>query len=185
VVKAPPTERSPLPDHLAHGLRAVFVGINPGLRSAETGHHYAGPANRFWSVLHQSGLMPEPWGFERDADLLRLGFGLTNLVARPTRGVGDLRPDDFDRGQQDLRARIRRYRPRTVVLVGLMVFDRIYGSAAGRAAAAAGRRTGAQREHLEGCPVFVVPNPSGRNAHWTPRAMVQANASLRQWLERN
>jgi len=184
MVSAPRTHLSPLPDHLANGLRALFVGINPGLRSAETGHHYAGPANRFWSVLHQSGLMPEPWGYERDADLLRLGFGLTNIVARPTRGVGDLQSRDFDRGRQELRAKVRQYKPGAVVFVGLTVFDQYFGAAAGRAAAAAGRRTGAQREQIEGCPVFVVPNPSGRNAHWTAPAMVRAYAELRQWLDR-
>lgn len=184
MVRVARTTQSPLPDHLATHLRALFVGINPGLRSAETGHHYAGAANRFWSVLHQSGLLPEPWGFERDADLLRLGFGLTNIVSRPTRGISDLQSDDFDRGRRELCEKIRQYKPRTVVFVGLMVFDHYFGAAAGRAAAAAGRRTGAQRESIEGCPLFVVPNPSGRNAHWTPRAMVQAYAALRQWLDR-
>lgn len=163
-------------------MRALFVGINPGLRSAETGHHYAGPANRFWNVLHQSGLMPEPWGYERDAELLGLGFGLTNIVSRPSRGISDLNAADFERGRVELRKKVRKYKPRSVVFVGLMVFDHYFGAAAGRAAAAAGHRTGAQRQQLEGCPVFVVPNPSGRNAHWTPRSMVQAYAELREWL---
>ena len=180
----PRPDSTPLPDHITTGLRALFVGINPGRRSAETGHHYAGPANRFWTVLHQSGLMPEPWGYERDADLLRLGFGLTNIVSRPTRGVGDLQPVDFDTGRDELREKIRTYQPRSVVFVGLMVFDKYFGAAAGRAAAAAGHRTGVQRQRIEGCPVFVVPNPSGRNAHWTRRAMVRAYAQLRQWLDR-
>jgi TDG/mug DNA glycosylase family protein len=182
-VTARRTRRSPLPDHLAPGLRAVFVGINPGLRSAETGRHYAGPANRFWTVMTRAGLLPEPWRPERDAELLALGFGLTNIVARPTRGAGDLGPEDFRRGRLRLRRLLRRHAPGIVVFVGITVFDRVFGSAAARRAAAAGRRTGLQVESLDGIPVWVVPNPSGRNAHWTPEQMVRAYRDLRRWLE--
>jgi TDG/mug DNA glycosylase family protein len=167
------------------GLRAVFVGINPGLRSAETGHHYAGPANRFWTVMTQAGLLPEPWQPQRDAELLSLGFGLTNLVERPTRGVGDLTAEDFRRGRLRLRRRLRNLRPGVVVLVGITVFDRLFGNAAARRATAAGHRTGLQQETLDGLPVWVVPNPSGRNAHWTPRQMVRAYRALHRWLETN
>jgi len=182
-VSARRTSHSPLPDHLAPGLRAVFVGINPGLRSAETGHHYAGPANRFWTVLHQAGLLPEPWTPERDAELLDLGFGLTNLVVRPTRGVADLTPEDFAHGLRRLRRMLRRVQPAAVVCVGITVFDRAFGAAAARQARVAGHRTGPQEVRLAGCPVYVVPNPSGRNAHWTPRQMVRAYRDLRVWLE--
>ena len=161
----------------------MFVGINPGLRSAEIGHHYAGHSNRFWTVMTRAGLLPHAWEAENDAALLSLGFGLTNLVTRPTRGVGDLTADDFQRGRQRLLRLVRRHRPGLVVLVGLTVFDHVFGKAAARQAAAAGRRTGLQAERLAAVPVWVVPNPSGRNAHWTPEQMLRAYRDLRRWLE--
>jgi len=164
-------------------LRALFVGINPSLRSAATGHHYAGPNNRFWKLLYESRLIDEPWSYERDADMLQLGFGLTNIVERPTRGVNDLTADDFSRGCRQLRGKVRRFQPATVVFVGITVFDRFFGAVARHQAIAAGQRTGQQQPELEGCPVYVVPNPSGRNAHWPPRAMLQAYRELKRWLE--
>jgi len=88
----------PLPDRLGPGLRAVFVGINPSLRSASTAHHYAGPGNRFWPALRGAGLVPEDMGYERDHELVALGFGLTNVVARATRGASELTPRDHARG---------------------------------------------------------------------------------------
>ena len=172
-----------LPDHIEPGLRALFVGINPSRRSAETGHHYAGPNNRFWKVLHESQLIPQAWSYERDADMLQLGFGLTNIVERPTRGVNDLTANDFALGRRQLRNKVRRFQPAAVVFVGITVFDRFFGTAAQRLAIAAGQRTGQQEPELEGCPVYVVPNPSGRNAHWTPEAMLRAYQGLKIWLD--
>ena len=177
------TSHSLLPDHLDYGLRALFVGINPSPRSAETGHHYAGPHNRFWKVLYASRLIPEAWGYERDADMLQLGFGLTNIVERPTRGVNNLVPKEFAHGRDSLSAKIQQYRPATVVFVGITVFDRFFGAAARRNAIGTKQRTGLQRPDIQGCPVYVVPNPSGRNAHWTPQAMLQAYKALKEWLD--
>ncbi len=83
--------RSPLHDIVRPGLRALFVGINPGLRSAAIGHHFAGYSNRFWRLLHESGLVPEPIGCEDDGRLPEWGFGVTNLIPRPTSGIDGLR----------------------------------------------------------------------------------------------
>ena len=94
-----------LPDIIAPGLRVLFVGINPGLRSATVGHHYAGHANRFWRLVADAGLVPEPITWRDDARMSEWGFGLTNLVSRPTRGVGELTADDYAAGRRQLRQR--------------------------------------------------------------------------------
>ena len=168
----------PLPDHVRPGLRVLFVGINPGLRSAAVGHHYAGYSNRFWKLLSESGLVPEPLTPDRDAELLRLEMGLTNLVARPSAGVGDLGAADFVRGRRILRAKIRRLRPAIVALVGLTVYDHLFprnergGDPAGRV------RVGLQPETLHGARIFVLPNTSGRNAHYPYMEMLDAFREL-------
>jgi len=88
-----------LRDRLGPGMRVLFVGINPGIRSSLTGHHFAGYSNRFWTLLHDAGLVPEPVTYVDDDRLPGWGYGITNIVPRPTRGVGDLRPEEFDAGR--------------------------------------------------------------------------------------
>jgi TDG/mug DNA glycosylase family protein len=169
--------RRGLPDHVRPGLRVLFVGINPGLRSAAVGHHYAGYSNRFWKLVHESGLVPEPLKPERDAELLRWGMGLTNLVARPSAGVGDLGATDFARGRRILRAKIRRLRPGIVALVGLTVYDHLFPRSE-RGSDHPRPRVGLQPETLHGAQVFVLPNTSGRNAHYTYTAMLEVFREL-------
>lgn len=169
----------PLPDHLAPDLRILFVGINPGLRSAQTRHHYAGRGNRFWKLLIESGLIPEPLDAERDHEVLRWGLGLTNIVGRATPGVADLGAADFDRGRRELLEKIQRLRPRAVALVGLTVFERLQ---VGRGRTR--RRLGAQRARVEGARLFVLPNPSGRNTHFTYAEMLVWYRRLARWEER-
>ena len=88
----------PLRDRIAPGVRVLFVGINPGLRSAATGHHFAGYSNRFWKLLHESGLVSEPITYEQDDRLPEWGFGITNIVPRATAGIDELRPEDYRAG---------------------------------------------------------------------------------------
>lgn len=164
--------RRGLPDHVRPGLRVLFVGINPGLRSAAVGHHYAGRSNRFWRLLHDSGLVPERLPAERDAELLRWEMGLTNLVARPSAGVGELRQRDFALGRRKLLARIRALRPEIVALVGLTVCQHLLPAAGSRPA------VGLRAESLHGARVFVLPNTSGRNAHYSYAAMLRAFKDL-------
>jgi double-stranded uracil-DNA glycosylase len=167
-----PTPRR-LPDVVAPGLRVLFVGINPGLRSAELGHHFAGHSNRFWKLLHESGLVGEPLTFADDRRLPAFGYGLTNLVGRPTAGLDDLAWDELLRGRRTLLAKIRRLRPRFVALVGVTVYRAVFADEPGGPVI-----VGEAPERLGGARVFVLPNPSGRNAHYPYARMLEAYRAL-------
>jgi len=162
----------PVADVIAPGLDALFVGINPGFASARAGHHFANPANPFWRLLHESGLVGRAVAPVEEHVLLDHGLGITNLVARATAGVADLTRDDVERGRQALVRKVRLYRPRAVVFVGLTAygaFERRRRPRASPRAPAGPRRVrcGEQPDRFAGARVFVVPNPSGRNAHFT------------------
>src|SRR5687767_2302376 len=126
-IKRPPTPWADLRlrDRVAPGLRVLFVGINPGVRSAVTGHHFAGYSNRFWKLLWESRLVPEPVTFEDDDRLTAWGFGITNLIARPSPGIDDLRPAEYVDGWTVLARKIRKYRPEVVALVGVTLYRAI------------------------------------------------------------
>jgi double-stranded uracil-DNA glycosylase len=172
--RLPPPDALPLlRDRIRPGVRVLFVGINPGIRSALTGHHFAGHANRFWRLLYDSRLVPEPLTFERDDDLPRWGFGLTNLVARPTRGMGDLRAEEYEAGRAALGRKVRRYEPNVVALVGVSLFRALFD--------AKGVSLGLQEREWAGARVFVLPNPSGRNARYSYAQMLDAFAALRRF----
>ena len=152
-------------------MRVLLVGINPGVRSAEIGHHFAGYSNRFWKLLHESALVPEPIGTQDDDRLPEWGFGLTNLVARATPGIDTLRPEEFAAGVRTLRRKVRRWKPEVVAFVGVTVYRAVYPK--GR-----GERLGLQPDTFEGARVFVLPNPSGRNANFTYAQMLDAYRAL-------
>jgi TDG/mug DNA glycosylase family protein len=167
-----------VPDVIRRGLDALFVGINPGFASARAGHHFANPANPFWSLLHESGLVGRRLTPAEERQLLDLGLGITNLVARATAGVGDLTREDVEIGRQILARKVRRYRPRAVVFVGLTAY-------AGFTRPRRRVRCGEQPEALAGARVFVVPNPSGRNAHFSRRQMRAAFRAVARALGRH
>jgi double-stranded uracil-DNA glycosylase len=180
----------PLPDRLAPRLRILFVGINPGLRSAATGHHFAGYSNRFWTLLFAAGLVPERVTFEDDDRLPGWGLGLTNLVPRATRGVGELRPAELRAGWRVLGRKIRRYRPDIVALVGVTVYRAIAPLLTEDTTRARSRRSkpagsgsvlGLRPETIHGVPIFVLPNPSGRNVHYRYEDMLAAFRALCQF----
>jgi TDG/mug DNA glycosylase family protein len=170
VPTAPPL--APLRDRIRPGVRVLFVGINPGLRSAATGHHFAGYSNRFWKLLYESRLVDEPVTFLDDDRLPGWGFGITNLVARPTAGIDSLSPDEYRDGRRALERKIVRYRPALVALVGVTLCRALFG---GRSCG-----LGLQRQRLAGAEVFVLPNPSGRNAHFSHDAMKRAFIALKK-----
>ncbi|MBN8207702.1 mismatch-specific DNA-glycosylase [Bacillus sp. NTK071] len=116
-----------LPDHLAHELTIVFIGFNPGLQSEEEGHHYANPTNRFYTVLKEAGLTHRKLLPEEDHRLLEYGYGLTNIVDRPTRGAADLTAEDYAKGRESLHKKIKMYRPRINCFVGKGVYQRFSG----------------------------------------------------------
>ena len=174
----PSRRKGGLPDHIRPGARVLFVGINPGLRSAAVGHHFAGHSNRFWRLMVESGLLPERLGWRDDARLPLYGYGITNLVRRATAGIDALRAGEYRRGRRALLSRIRRHRPEVVALVGLTI-DRVLFPGAARAP-----RPGLRHETLGRSAVFVLPNPSGRNATMTYAAMLAAFRALRRHLDR-
>jgi TDG/mug DNA glycosylase family protein len=164
-----------LRDRIKPGVQVLFVGINPGVRSSLTGHHFAGYSNRFWKLLHESGLVPEPIGYADDRRLPEWGFGITNLVPRPTPGIDTLGPDEYAAGARALKRKIRRVKPPIVALVGVTLFRAVFGKRPGEPI-----RVGLQPERLEGAAVFVLPNPSGRNAHFSYADMLAAFRALKR-----
>jgi TDG/mug DNA glycosylase family protein len=180
-------ERLRLRDRIAPDLRVLFVGINPGMRSATTGHHFAGYSNRFWNLLSESGLVPERLRAEDDVRLIEWGYGVTNLVARPSRGIDTLRPSEYVDGWSVLERKIRRYRPRVVAFVGVTSFRAVLPLIDPDPLHARARKKkppqsviGLQRFSIHGSQVFVVPNPSGRNANFTYSEMLAAFRKLRR-----
>lgn len=113
----------PIPDHLKMDLKILFVGFNPSIRSSETGWHYANPNNRFWKILHEAGLTPRKFLPEENSKLLALGFGLTNIVARPTKEAADISKDEYIRGAEKLKKKIKRVQPQAVCFVGKGVYQ--------------------------------------------------------------
>ena len=164
-----------LPDYLAPDLSILFVGINPGLRSLEVGHHYAGPSNRFWKLLFEVGIVPHRMTCQDDGRLLDYGYGLTNLIAKPTAGIQDLVKQDFLQGRDVLLAKIAKYQPALVAVLGISVarvlFPPVTSNASGKRLVVCPIQTGLQPELLAGVRVFVLPNPSGRNAHYSYQTM--------------
>jgi TDG/mug DNA glycosylase family protein len=147
----------PLRDVIAPDLEILFVGINPSLMSAERGHHFARPGNRFWPALHGAGLTPRLLAPDEDAELPRYGLGITNLVDRPTRAAEELTREELRAGAAALAGLVAEWRPKTVAVAGIgayrVAFDRPKAS------------VGPQRERIGDAAVWVLPNPSGLNAH--------------------
>jgi len=137
--------------------RILFVGINPSLRSAQVGHHFAGPGNPFWRLLHAAKLVPEACTYEDDVRLPAWRLALTNIVPRATRTASELTPAEYATGRVALARQISRMKPRVVAFVGVTVYRAFFGARARGGPGPKPERIGAAR-------VFVVPNPSGLNA---------------------
>lgn len=173
----------------------LFVGINPGVRSAVTGHHFAGYSNRFWKLLSEARLVPEPITWRDDGRLPEWGFGITNLIARPSPGIDDLRPAEYVDGWNTLERKIARFRPEVVALVGVTLYrailplvDRVDAAQAPRPRS--GTRpsaiaVGPQPLVIHGARVFVLPNPSGRNANFSYAEMLAAFKRLKRLMRRS
>jgi len=170
-----------LKDRIAPGGRVLFVGINPGVRSAQTGHHFAGFSNRFWKLLWESRLVPERIDYRSDDRLPDWGLGITNLIARPSPGIDDLRPVEYTDGWKVLERKIRRYRPHVVALVGVTLYRAIRPALNGAGPKTQAISLGLQPESIHGARVFVLPNPSGRNANFSYAEMLAAFRKLRRF----
>jgi TDG/mug DNA glycosylase family protein len=160
-----------IPDVLGPGLRVVFSGINPSLYSAAVGHHFARPGNRFWPALHAAGFTPRLFSPFEDASLLDLGCGLTNLAPRATATAAELSPDELRRGGALLRRKLRAHRPAALAVLGIGAFRDAFG----RPDAVAGE----QPERIDQTRIWVLPNPSGLNAHYRLDDIAQAMRALR------
>jgi double-stranded uracil-DNA glycosylase len=161
-----------VPDVIGPGLAVLFCGINPGLYSGATGHHFARPGNRFWRALQVAGFtdrLVRPW---EDRRLIEYGLGITNLVARATATAAELGLDELQAGRATLERKVRHYRPRAVAVLGIGA----YRSAFSRPKA----RIGGQPELLGRAPLWVLPNPSGLNANHQLADLALAFGALRE-----
>jgi len=144
-----------LPDHLRSGMRLVIVGCNPGDRSARVGHYYAGRGNEFWPLLHDSGIVPALLDHRDDKRMIEFGIGLTDLVKRPTRGVEELRREEFAEGRILLAQKLEQYAPQVIAFNGKTAYENFSQRPC---------ELGLQKQRLYGALVFVLPSTSGKSA---------------------
>ncbi|MGA3294505.1 MAG: mismatch-specific DNA-glycosylase [Candidatus Acidiferrales bacterium] len=143
-----------LPDYLRKGMKMILVGCNPGDRSARVGHYYAGRANQFWPMMYESGVIPEPLGYQDDRRVLEFGIGMTDLVKRPTRGIEEIERREFAEGRVLLAQKLEELRPRVIAFNGKMTYEKFMGRPC---------KLGLQKARLYGAHVFVLPSTSGQN----------------------
>lgn len=159
-------------DVIAPQLRVLFCGINPGLYTAAIGHHFGRPGNRFWPTLHRAGFTPRLFDPSEERELLPLGYGITNLVARATASASELTDDELRAGGEILRQKVLVWKPRFLALLGISAY---------RVAFHHPRATvGLQQEPIGDTRVWVLPNPSGLNAHYQSADLVKMFRQLRK-----
>jgi double-stranded uracil-DNA glycosylase len=164
-----------IPDVIAPDLTVLFCGINPGLWSAATGYHFARPGNRFWPALHRGGFTPRQLRPDEQTELLAYGLGITNVVNRGTARADELTSAELVTGGRALAARLRRYRPAWLAVLGIGAYRVAFSKPR-----VALRR---QPEPIAGVPVWLLPNPSGLNAHFTLDRLATEFALLREAVE--
>ncbi|MFO7635673.1 MAG: G/U mismatch-specific DNA glycosylase [Caldilinea sp.] len=162
-------------DVLAPGLRVLFVGINPGLYSGWTGHHFARPGNRFWPALHAAGFTPRLLHPSEERELLDYGCGVTNFVNRATATAAELSADELVAGGERLMQTVRQFRPQSVAVLGITAYRTAFNLPRAQ--------LGRQPEPLAETPLWVLPNPSGLNAHYTPAALAEVFRDFHRQLE--
>ena len=162
-------------DVIAPGLRVLFCGINPGLYTAAVGHHFARPGNRFWPALFASGFTDRLLSPFDERELLALGFGITNVVMRATATADQLSRTELSEGGKRLDAKIRRYQPRFLAVLGVGAYRAAFGNAKAI--------IGEQETTIGKTRVWVLPNPSGLNAHYQPKDLARLFAKLRVAVE--
>lgn len=162
-----------LPDYLRPGLKLVFVGFNPGERSARIGHYYAGRGNQFWNFLFESGLTPVHLSPEEDRRMLEFGFGLTDLVKRWSNSISGLEPEDFHRGVPSLKAKLLQASPEAIAFNGKTGFEKFQGRKS---------ELGAQRGRFGNSRIYVLPSTSGRNASLLRPQKLHYFCRLKRWL---
>jgi double-stranded uracil-DNA glycosylase len=164
-----------VPDLIAPGLAVLFCGINPGLYSAAIGHHFGRPGNRFWPTLHQAGFTPRLLSPFEERELLDLGYGITNVVDHATAAADELNDDDYRVGGKKLVRKVERYKPKVLAILGVGA----YRVAFGRKAA----KVGKQDKRIGETDLWVLPNPSGLNAHFQKPEMANVFRELRKAVD--
>ncbi|GAA1690965.1 G/U mismatch-specific DNA glycosylase [Kribbella yunnanensis] len=159
-------------DVIGPGLRVLFCGINPGLMSAETGHHFARPGNRFWPALHQGGFTPRQLRPDEQQELLNYRLGITNVVERPSARADELSRAEFIAGGERLVERVLKYQPEWLAVVGVTAYRDAFGERKAR--------MGRQERMIGSTRVWILPNPSGLNAHYTLPKLAAAFAALQE-----
>ena len=162
-------------DVIAPDLRVLFCGINPGLYSAATGHHFARPGNRFWPTLYQAGFTPRLLAPSEERELLTFGYGITNLVPRATATADELASKELVAGQRRLIAKVKRYQPQLVAVLGISAYRTAFAKNT--------VMLGLQAKRLSDTLVWVLPNPSGLNAHYQLANLVEHFRALHQVVE--
>ncbi|HLG74446.1 MAG TPA: G/U mismatch-specific DNA glycosylase [Chloroflexota bacterium] len=164
--------RRTVEDVVAPNLKVLFVGINPGLYTAAIGHHFGRPGNRFWPVLHKAGFTPRQLSPFEERELLPLGYGITNFVARATAAAGELSTAEVREGASLLEAKIRRLTPRFVAFLGMQSYRVAF--------ARPNAGVGLQPETIGDSKLWLLPNPSGLQAHYPLPELVRLFAELRR-----
>ncbi len=164
-----------VPDVIARRLKVLFVGINPGLYSGAVGHHFARPGNRFWPALHKAGFTARQLSPVEEQELLKHGYGITNIVNRSTAAATELDQQELKTGGLRLKAKIRRNQPRVVAILGIEAFRIAFGKP--KAA------FGLQEEHVGSTRIWVLPNPSGLNARYQLPALSRMFRKVRKAAE--
>ena len=164
-----------IPDVIAPRLKVLFVGINPGLYSGAVGHHFARPGNRFWPVLHEAGFTERQLSPFEERELLKRGYGITNIVKHSTAAASELSRVELEKGGRGLKAKVRRYRPRVVAVLGLEAFRIAFGQPKAR--------FGPQEESIGPSRLWVLPNPSGLNANYQLPALSRLFRKVRKAAE--
>ena len=160
-----------VPDVIAPGLSVLFCGINPGLYSAATGHHFARPGNRFWPALHAAGFTDRLLSPFEERELLKRGYGITNIVSRSTANASELSRSELEEGARHLTKTALKYRPRIVAVLGVDAYRKAFGN---RDAV-----LGLQEERIGNSVVWILPNPSGVNAHYQLEDLARLFKQLR------
>jgi TDG/mug DNA glycosylase family protein len=165
-----------LPDVIAPNLRVLFCGINPGLYSGAVGHHFARPGNRFWPALHASGFTPRQFKPEEQFELLSLNLGLTNIVARTTARADELSTTELIEGVKSLENKVQRYRPAVLAVLGISAYRIAWGQPRAE--------LGLQNDPWLATRIWILPTPSGLNAHYTPTKLAEQFRALREFANR-
>lgn len=163
------------PDIIAPGLRVLFCGINPSVYSAVVGHHFARPGNRFWKALHEGGFTSRLFAPDEDRDLLNFGLGITNVAPQATVAAADLSLNELREGGISLREKVLQYTPHTLAILGISAYRVAFEQPLAT--------LGLQAETIGATRIWVLPNPSGLNAHYQPADLARLFRELRLSVE--